>query len=936
MADLSNLKISETYGRVLQKDPDTGALQDLTGTKPSIITFDRTLLKYVDGNEASGFVLTSDASGKASWAAAGGGGADIYWSADTTSDDVKYIRVSGNTTGAKIGGNLDVTGDTHTSNLVLSPNGSITPNTNNTSIFFRNKLPGTGTASQEWMEIGDDKIHLNIEGNAYLSLTPNDMTFNTALDSVEYKWKQEGSWSNVLAAKVKEANHLFFLQTNVAVGKNSSNQNWPTTDGLQNSTPDGALKVWGDVTIAPGSGQTGNLGVSGNTDVKGYVSADTGVYSYNIFTNNITTTATSTDTLQIQSNQIDISSHGGSVEYLRIMDDKINFHIDGSEAVSFNKTNGYYMFNVGGQDLDFKIDGPTGEDVFHADVGDNRIRIMHHLTVGSSDNIPNITLDNYGLSVTGSSLFYPGTASTNCINAPGPISADTITGETIISTYGAIYSANTNLLDIFQVASAATETSYWSADTTPSEGVKYVRLSGNTTSAKIGGGLEISGKTIVGGNLYGPPDNHLDAYSDKSIRFQLDRDQDDTGDVNFAVYDSNAKPVCIFDINGQISARTQTIAENMGISGTTTLKGDFLGRGGKFQFSYEDASPGYIVGASENDAIIFGIGTMDPEHPLHVMGNMKTTGALYLDETQKVIFNSNGNETSFIQGISNNLRLDADDDILLYPDDDIKIGVGTTQYAYFYGNEKEFHISGDIYASDYLSGTSITGETLELKTHAGITGNTFLGGGLGVSGDTYITGPLSADTMSGRTLTLKENLGVSGTTTLTAGGTTFGPRPNIYFFANCDSQTFSPATDGSFPSTNTTDVSFSETLNSHAAVYSLSSDELTIARAGLYKITYNVTLEGGADGTTSNRTGGGIALLRKPSGGSYAVVDGTESYVYCRIANIERNTGTISIIYNVTANDVFKIIFIRTGAQTSGSKLGTITAGTAWTVEAVS
>ena len=40
-------------------------------------------------------------------------------------------------------------------------------------------------------------------------------------------------------------------------------------------------------------------------------------------------------------------------------------------------------------------------------------------------------------------------------------------------------------------------------------------------------------------------------------------------------------------------------------------------------------------------------------------------------------------------------------------------------------------------------------------------------------------------------------------------------------------------------------------------------------------------------------------------------------------------------MYNVTANDVFKVVFIRTGASNAGSKLGTITAGTAWTIEAI-
>ena len=181
-------------------------------------------------------------------------------------------------------------------------------------------------------------------------------------------------------------------------------------------------------------------------------------------------------------------------------------------------------------------------------------------------------------------------------------------------------------------------------------------------------------------------------------------------------------------------------------------------------------------------------------------------------------------------------------------------------------------------------------------------------------------------------VTIPENLNISGTTTLTAGGATFYPRPNLYWFANCDAATYSPATDGSFPSTNTTDVSWGETFNSHEAVYSFSAEELTIERAGIYQFTYNVTLETGADGSASNRTGGGVVLLKDGT-----VVNGTESYVYCRMATpqTEKNTGTISVMLTVVAGEVFKIVFIRTGASNAGSKLGTIPAGTAWTVEAV-
>ena len=81
MADLGNSKIKDTYGRVLQRDPTTGELQDLDGSNPATLVFDRTTILYDDGNQSSGYVLTSDASGNASWAVADAG--TSYWSANT-------------------------------------------------------------------------------------------------------------------------------------------------------------------------------------------------------------------------------------------------------------------------------------------------------------------------------------------------------------------------------------------------------------------------------------------------------------------------------------------------------------------------------------------------------------------------------------------------------------------------------------------------------------------------------------------------------------------------------------------------------------------------------------------------------------------------------------------------------------------------------------
>tara|TARA_Y100000310_G_scaffold64178_1_gene59723 strand:+ start:5719 stop:6846 length:1128 start_codon:yes stop_codon:yes gene_type:complete len=187
---------------------------------------------------------------------------------------------------------------------------------------------------------------------------------------------------------------------------------------------------------------------------------------------------------------------------------------------------------------------------------------------------------------------------------------------------------------------------------------------------------------------------------------------------------------------------------------------------------------------------------------------------------------------------------------------------------------------------------------------------------------------------SGRFSTLESTgiLNISGTTRLTEGGTAFTPRPNLYFHANCDAVTTCAATNGSLPATNVTTVSFAENINGEASVFSIASDVVTIARAGIYKFTYNCTLE---NDTTNNRASGLIALLRKPTGGSYAVVDGTESNTYNRMSTADRNTGSASVLYSVTADDEFELVFTRVFASTSTTKLKTVQAGTSLTIEAI-
>jgi len=93
MADLSNLKIKNTYQNVLQLSG--GVLQNLLGQTPNPFIINGNL-RYVDGNQQSGYVLKTDGVGNAFWGNSTTG--DLYISAATL--DNTFLRLettSGNT-----------------------------------------------------------------------------------------------------------------------------------------------------------------------------------------------------------------------------------------------------------------------------------------------------------------------------------------------------------------------------------------------------------------------------------------------------------------------------------------------------------------------------------------------------------------------------------------------------------------------------------------------------------------------------------------------------------------------------------------------------------------------------------------------------------------------------------------------------------------------
>ena len=166
----------------------------------------------------------------------------------------------------------------------------------------------------------------------------------------------------------------------------------------------------------------------------------------------------------------------------------------------------------------------------------------------------------------------------------------------------------------------------------------------------------------------------------------------------------------------------------------------------------------------------------------------------------------------------------------------------------------------------------------------------------------------------------------------------FTVRPNLYFFATNTSATVEGNdAEGSLPSTNTTTVTLSQEQNSSSSVFSLASNEVTIARAGLYKMSFNVTTE---LNNGSGRAESFVGLVQETSGGTVTLVDGTEGRGYHRFVAGTANAASgqshsASVIVNVAANSKYTLRFGLHNIDVSGQKLRTIDEGTSFLIEAI-
>ena len=128
MADLGNQKIKNTYQFVLQTD-NSGNLQNLSGGTPNPLIVNNNL-RYLDGNQADGYVLLSDSSGNASWGPVAFSG-DVYVTGGSINSTTIQLNASSGGTVSIPGLSWSSSTSGHISNSGLTGNvgiGTSTPN----------------------------------------------------------------------------------------------------------------------------------------------------------------------------------------------------------------------------------------------------------------------------------------------------------------------------------------------------------------------------------------------------------------------------------------------------------------------------------------------------------------------------------------------------------------------------------------------------------------------------------------------------------------------------------------------------------------------------------------------------------------------------------------------------------------------------------------
>ncbi len=403
------------------------------------------------------------------------------------------------------------------------------------------------------------------------------------------------------------------------------------------------------------------------------------------------------------------------------------------------------------------------------------------------------------------------------------------------------------------------------------------------------GNISSSGDILTDGNLY--VNDTAGIYADK-IRRNTDSDNTTKILLNDEVIKINTGHASTETMNIQLHSVLVSGSLNVEkpghitSSGNISSSGDVIAKTGTGSFGYVSASNVFTTGdISASGAVIFE-GLLSAKA---TSGNNTFSSHILMDSAKSIAFADTGEK---ITGNGTDLTLNSGNDISLTATRDVNIpaNVGLTFGSDSNKIESDGNSKMDIIYGDGEAGTGV----LNL-------------------GD-------------------KPNMSVSASGAITASG--FHGLP--YFNAVTTGSTESDAINGSITgSTNnlyTLPISLTS-IESSPSVFTNTAGEIAISRAGIYKIEYNTTLE---VTTTLNRTVGGVAIMRKPDGGSYLAINGTAGFTYLRTTSMTENSTHASTILSIASDDVVKVVFWRNAAQSATSKVQNVPSGSAITITALS
>eukprot|EP01050_Picozoa_sp_SAG11_P000570 SAG11_NODE_19_length_25345_cov_5.090628_11_plen_921_part_00 len=528
MADLGNQKIKDTYQLLLQTDA-SGNLQKLDGSSPNPFIINDNL-RYVDGDQANGYVLISDASGNASWGPVSFSG-DVYVS----------------------GGSIEGT----TIELNASSGGTIS-------------IPGLSWSSSTSGDISNS----GLTGNVGIGTsTPNEeLTIVGAISATSTITTNEGFTSG--------SNKFWRVGASSLLFANSSISKWSMNMGMYDSYKqyygnDNDMSIYHNGSSGTLDNNTGTLNILSSAITLGdYPTSETLVNDNLQVRDNLSVSGSSN--MGLNTLYVDVATNKVGVSTL-VPDARLTVSAATGDTVfvTYDLNGGRFQLQTNSSRLQFEDGANTGG----LTVGDkvrftdsNGVTWTQTIAEIGSVELATLSTTYVGENLTSESgLLYNGTGLVTT-----PILFKTYSGSNVAFQISGmtVMSGSTDLLDIFASSAITNQDVYWSANTDGS-----ITNSGNTDINTTGNGNFANLQVPAGGYLrfddvIGSDDqyilgneNNITVDGDQKVKLIAN----DVIEVGVATNDIK---LTIDTSEGSISA-----SGNLGISGNTLFGGTLSGTG---------------------------------------------------------------------------------------------------------------------------------------------------------------------------------------------------------------------------------------------------------------------------------------------------------------------------------------------------------------------